>query len=62
MPTSDEFRTYAQECLRWAREATTDKEREAFFDMARAWTQAAAAQERRTMRAGQADEPRVSEH
>jgi hypothetical protein len=42
MATADEYRQFAEECLRWARDAKPDEERKAFLDMARAWTQAAA--------------------
>ena len=42
MTAADEYRKFAEECLRWARDAKTDEERKAFLDMARAWTQAAA--------------------
>jgi hypothetical protein len=42
MTTPNEYRKFAEECLRWARDAKTDAERKAFLDMARAWTQAAA--------------------
>ena len=41
MTAADEYRKFAEECLRWARDAKTDEERKAFLDMARAWTQAA---------------------
>jgi hypothetical protein len=37
----EEFRQYAAECTRWAAEAETEEERNAFLDMARAWIQAA---------------------
>ena len=35
MTTADEYRQYAVECLRWAKEAETDEERQSFLDMAR---------------------------
>jgi hypothetical protein len=41
MTTADEYQQYAEECVRAASEAETEKERKAFLDMARAWTQAA---------------------
>jgi hypothetical protein len=41
MTTADEYRQYAVECLRWAKEAETDEERQSFLDMARDWTLAA---------------------
>jgi hypothetical protein len=39
--TTDEYQQYAEECIRWAAHATSEDERKAFLDMARAWTQAA---------------------
>jgi hypothetical protein len=42
MTTPDEYRHFAEECLRWARDAETNEERKAFLDMARTWTKAAA--------------------
>jgi hypothetical protein len=41
MTTPDECRQYADECVRWAARAKTQDERQAFLDMASAWTQAA---------------------
>jgi hypothetical protein len=41
MTTADESYRYARECLQWASEAQTDEQRDNFFAMARAWTQAA---------------------
>jgi hypothetical protein len=41
MTTADEYYRYARECLQWASEAETDEQRDNFFAMARAWTQAA---------------------
>jgi hypothetical protein len=41
-----EFRKHAAEHLDWARTATSDKERETFQQMARAWLEAAALWER----------------
>lgn len=41
MATVNEFRQFADECLRWAADAQTDEQRNAFLGMARAWTQAA---------------------
>jgi hypothetical protein len=38
----EEFRAYADEHLDWARTARTDREREIFLQMARAWLQVAA--------------------
>ena len=42
MPTAEECRQYAQECLRWADDARTNKKRDACLEGARSWTQAAA--------------------
>jgi hypothetical protein len=41
MTTADEYRQYANECLRFADEAETDDNRQSFLDMARDWTLAA---------------------
>jgi hypothetical protein len=41
MSTSEEYRIFAVECLRWARTAKTEDERKAFLDMAQLWTKAA---------------------
>jgi hypothetical protein len=41
MATVNEFRQFADECLRWAADAQTEEQRKAFLGMARAWTQAA---------------------
>jgi hypothetical protein len=40
-----EFRENASECFGWARTAKTDKERDIFLQMARAWLDAAARHE-----------------
>ena len=45
MTEASEFRQYAEEAVRWALESTTEKERQSFFDLARAWTDAARASE-----------------
>ncbi len=42
MTSPDEFRQYAEECMRWAREAQDDELREQLLNMANAWTLAAA--------------------
>jgi hypothetical protein len=42
MTTADEYKHFADECMKWAREAKSDVDRKAFLDMARAWTVAAA--------------------
>jgi hypothetical protein len=44
MGTADEYLQYAQESTRWAVEAKTEEDRQAFLDMAKAWTVAALAQ------------------
>jgi hypothetical protein len=42
MAVSDEFRQFAEECLRWAREAKTEVKRDALLTMARTWIHVAA--------------------
>jgi hypothetical protein len=42
MTTPQEYRKYAEECLRWAREAKTDTERQQLIELANEWIQAAA--------------------
>ena len=37
MASPKELRKYADECIRWARAAHTDKEREIFLKLARMW-------------------------
>ena len=39
-----EYQRYAGECIRWAAKANTEEERQAFLEMADAWTWAALAQ------------------
>ena len=39
MPTIDECRRKAEECLRWADEAANDAQRETLLEIARLWTQ-----------------------
>ena len=41
MSKADQFRQYAEEAMRWARQAKTEKEKQAYIDLARTWTQAA---------------------
>ncbi len=41
MPSAEQYRDYAKECLRSAFKAKTPEEANAFFDMARIWMQAA---------------------
>jgi hypothetical protein len=45
MSEASEFRTYAEEALRWAQNATTEKERASLFELVQTWTQAAYASE-----------------
>jgi hypothetical protein len=42
MSESDQFRRYADEALRWAAKATTEKERRPLMQLARTWAEAAA--------------------
>jgi hypothetical protein len=42
MPTAEEYRQYAAECVAWAKQAATDAERETFPQMAEDWLRAAA--------------------
>ena len=39
MPTMDECRRKAEECLRWADETVNDAQRETLLEIARLWTQ-----------------------
>ena len=41
MATVNEYRQFANECLRWAAEAETEDDRKAFLELARYWTLAA---------------------
>lgn len=41
MTTAQEYRKFADECLRWATEAETEEFKDAFIQMARDWTLAA---------------------
>jgi hypothetical protein len=41
MSKADQFRQYAEEALRWACQAKTEKEKQVYIDLARTWTQAA---------------------
>jgi hypothetical protein len=36
-----EYRAYASECLGWAKTARTERERDAFLQMAKTWMEAA---------------------
>lgn len=46
MRAAHEYLQYAQECTRWAAEAKNEQDRQAFLDMAKAWTAAALLQTR----------------
>jgi hypothetical protein len=39
MPTTEECRRNAEECLRWSDEAANDEQRETLREIARLWTQ-----------------------
>jgi len=41
MATAQDYRKFAEECLRWATEAETEEFKDAFLQMARDWTLAA---------------------
>jgi hypothetical protein len=41
MPTSNEYQSYAQECVRWADQTDDEADRRAFLEMAKVWTQLA---------------------
>jgi hypothetical protein len=43
--SAKEYREYADECMGWAKTASTDKERLNFIEMANTWLQAAALSE-----------------
>jgi hypothetical protein len=42
MSEASQFRQLADEALRWAEKATTEKERQSLMRLARTWTEAAA--------------------
>jgi hypothetical protein len=42
MPSSEEYREYARECMDWARTARSERERAIFVEMAQTWLAAAA--------------------
>jgi hypothetical protein len=48
MSKSDEFRQYAEEAMRWARNSKTEKDQAALIDIARTWTIAATYRETHT--------------
>ncbi len=41
MSKADQFRQYAEEAMRWACQSKTQKERQAYIELARTWTKAA---------------------
>ena len=41
MSKADQFRQYAEEAMRWACQSKTEKERQAYIELPRTWTQAA---------------------
>jgi hypothetical protein len=41
MSKTDQFRQYADEAIRWAFQSKTEKERQAYIELARTWTQTA---------------------
>jgi hypothetical protein len=41
MSKADQFRQYADEAISWAFQSKTEKERQAYIELARTWTQAA---------------------
>jgi hypothetical protein len=45
-PAAEEFREFAQECLRSASETKSERHRQVLLDMARSWIQAALEVER----------------
>jgi hypothetical protein len=45
-PSADDYRQFAYRCTKWAGAATTDRDREAFLELARDWTFAARALDR----------------
>ena len=45
MSKSDEFRQYAEEATRWARQSKNEAEKEALLNLARTWAQAASHRE-----------------
>jgi hypothetical protein len=46
MEQAEQFRQYAEEAMRWARQSTSEKEKLALLELARTWTQAAQQSER----------------
>jgi hypothetical protein len=48
MDTAKEYRDYADECLAWAKDASSEQERDTFLKMAKDWLRAAALIEAQT--------------
>lgn len=51
MSRTDEFRQYAEEAMRWSRQAKTEKDRAIMIDIARTWISVAAYREATEKRA-----------
>ena len=51
MTKADELRRYAEEAMRWAREAKTEKDKAILIDIARTWITAATYRETTAKRA-----------
>jgi hypothetical protein len=51
MTKADELRQYAEEAMRWAREAKTEKDKAILIDIARTWITAATYRETTDKRA-----------
>jgi hypothetical protein len=54
MSKADEFRQYAEEATRWARDSKNEKQKAILLNLARAWEQAAGRQECQPARHDQA--------
>jgi hypothetical protein len=50
MSNADQFRVYAEEAKRWARQAKFPETKQALFDLACTWTEAALCAEQRDVR------------
>ena len=49
MSKADQFQEYAEEAMRWSRQAKTEDARKMLFDLAFTWTQAASLSERKSV-------------
>jgi len=47
--TAKEYRSYAAECMEWAKTARSDQERNTFLEMAKTWLQAATVADRASL-------------